>query len=152
MLLWSAHVRSPPPPTSLCPDCISDFQLSDGRRRIVCTKIAWLMNKAHIITCSVSQCNRLFEAAASFCQKSWSPPDGSLCCIPQRLRVCGCVCRTHCVSTAELVVHCGLCKYYLQHKCSATWAHKGMETFKAFKVKGQSQRMVNSIFQTDSQK
>lgn len=42
--------------------------------------------------------------------------------------MCGCVCRTHCVSIAELVVHGGLCKYYSQHKCSATRPHKGTDT------------------------
>lgn len=54
--------------------------------------------------------------------------DSSPCFIPQCLRACGCVHRSHCVSIAELVVHGGLCKYYLQHKCSATQPHKGMHT------------------------
>lgn len=43
-----------------------------------------------------------------------------MCFTPERLRACGCVCRAHGVSSAELVVHSGIYKYYSQHKCPAT--------------------------------
>lgn len=38
------------------------------------------------------------------------------------------VCAGSTVSSADLVVQSGLCKYYFHHKCSATQPHKGMDT------------------------
>lgn len=92
---------------------------------LFCTETTWLMNEVHTVTCLALHYSCWFKTGTRLCHKSssrWT----ALCFIPQCLWVCAC--KTQCVSSAELVVHSGLCKYYSQHKCSATQPHKGMHT------------------------
>lgn len=93
----------------------------------ICTKTARLMNEARTVTCSALHYDCSFKTGYGLCHKSWSHRT-SLCVV--FLRVCECVgVRAEpTVSSAELVVHSRLCKYFSEHKFSATqqqneWTH-----------------------------
>lgn len=93
----------------------------------ICTKTARLMNEARTVTCSALHYDCSFKTGYGLCHKNWSHRT-SLCVV--FLCVCECVgVRAEpTVSSTELVVHSRLCKYFSEHKFSATQQQKGMNT------------------------